>query len=380
MSPGTRGTRRHPRNSTFPKGTGRGVTSHGTTANDRLCRRLPVKRAEVRWYRLRQTNGDPLVLTRDSIIPFLGEVTVAPVTTRIRDIPSEVLLSARTDCRRVCRQLRPRPAQRGKLGALITTLSPGVMDQVAPRFASRLTWADRRARCRATAARGAKLARMRKGRAGDVPVAWIEPGGPSGGRWSSGCRASAAQGEDGAPRGGVRRAAYDPYQHGSMIETPSARPLKGNPLASFWPILARAEDVHVRLGPELGVDERVGMGGSRLARRLRGGAAIDRMESVAALLAAAPSSHMIGPGGLPAGNPLTNLDAYRHAGDLPERGARPAGAPRSVARPCARRSTPAARSGRRRRGRRPEYEEAQWPRRHPSNEAGATGYIGTPYR
>ena len=42
MSPDTGGNRRHPGNSTFPKGTGRGVTSHGTKANDRLCRRLPM--------------------------------------------------------------------------------------------------------------------------------------------------------------------------------------------------------------------------------------------------------------------------------------------------------------------------------------------------
>ena len=135
MSPGTRGTRRHPRNSTFPKGTGRGVTSHGTTANDRLCRRLPVKRAEVRWYRFASPDKrrPVLVLTRDSIIPFLGEVTVAPVTTRIRDIPSEVLLSVEDGLPRECAVNcdHVQTVQRGKLGALITTLSPRVMDQVA---------------------------------------------------------------------------------------------------------------------------------------------------------------------------------------------------------------------------------------------------------
>mgnify|MGYP001564876845 CR=1 FL=1 len=34
-----------------------------------------------------------VILTRNSILEYLGEVTVAPVTSTIRDIPSEVLLS-----------------------------------------------------------------------------------------------------------------------------------------------------------------------------------------------------------------------------------------------------------------------------------------------
>ena len=55
-----------------------------------------MQRGEVRWYRFgRPDKRRPVViLTRDSILTYLGEVTVAPVTTTIRDIPSEVLLSA----------------------------------------------------------------------------------------------------------------------------------------------------------------------------------------------------------------------------------------------------------------------------------------------
>ena len=94
-----------------------------------------MKRAEVRWYRFASPDKrrPVLVLTRDSIIPFLGEVTVAPVTTRIRDIPSEVLLSVEDGLPRECAVNcdHVQTVQRGKLGALITTLSPGVMDQVA---------------------------------------------------------------------------------------------------------------------------------------------------------------------------------------------------------------------------------------------------------
>ena len=57
-----------------------------------------MKHGEVRWYRFaRPDKRRPVViLSRDSALEFLGEVTVAPVTTTIRDIPSEVFLS-RTD-------------------------------------------------------------------------------------------------------------------------------------------------------------------------------------------------------------------------------------------------------------------------------------------
>ena len=94
-----------------------------------------MKRAEIRWYRFASPDKrrPVLVLTRDSIIPYLGEVTVAPVTTRIRDIPSEVLLSLEDGMPREgavnCDHVQT--VQRGKLGALITTLSPRVMEQVA---------------------------------------------------------------------------------------------------------------------------------------------------------------------------------------------------------------------------------------------------------
>ena len=94
-----------------------------------------MKRAEVRWYRFAPPDKrrPVLVLTRDSVIPFLGEVTVAPITTRIRDIPSEVVLSVDDglprDCAVNCDHLQT--VQRGRLGALIATLSPRLMQQVA---------------------------------------------------------------------------------------------------------------------------------------------------------------------------------------------------------------------------------------------------------
>jgi len=53
-----------------------------------------MKRGEIRWYRFRAPDKrrPVLVLTRDSVLDYLGEVTVAPITSTIRDIPSEVVL------------------------------------------------------------------------------------------------------------------------------------------------------------------------------------------------------------------------------------------------------------------------------------------------
>ena len=98
-------------------------------------------RGEVRWYQFAAPNKrrPVVVLTRDSIIPSLGEVTVAPVTTRIRDIPSEVALSRDDglprECAVNCDHLQTLP--RGRLGATISRLSEEKMTRVgaAIRFA-----------------------------------------------------------------------------------------------------------------------------------------------------------------------------------------------------------------------------------------------------
>jgi len=54
-----------------------------------------MKRGEIRWYKFaRPDKKRPvLILTRDSVLKYLGEVTIAPITSTVRDIPSEVFLS-----------------------------------------------------------------------------------------------------------------------------------------------------------------------------------------------------------------------------------------------------------------------------------------------
>jgi mRNA interferase MazF len=80
-----------------------------------------------------------LILTRDSIISYLNEVTVAPVTRTIRGIPTEVVLteadSVPSDCAVNCDHLQT--VSKGRLGSVITTLSADKMAEIGPavRFA-----------------------------------------------------------------------------------------------------------------------------------------------------------------------------------------------------------------------------------------------------
>ena len=85
-----------------------------------------MRRGEVRWYRFAATDKrrPVLILTRDSILDYLGEVTVAPVTSRVRKIPSEVLLSSADGLTRdgAVNLDHVQTVSKGKIGALVTTL------------------------------------------------------------------------------------------------------------------------------------------------------------------------------------------------------------------------------------------------------------------
>jgi mRNA interferase MazF len=95
-----------------------------------------MKRGEVRWsvFSRPDKKRPVLILTRDSALDFLGEVTVAPITSTIRDIPSEVLLTNTdgmpTDCAVNLDHLQT--VSKGKIGSLITTLNTSKMQQMRP--------------------------------------------------------------------------------------------------------------------------------------------------------------------------------------------------------------------------------------------------------
>lgn len=86
-----------------------------------------MRRGEVRWYKFPQPDKKRpvLILTRDSALEYLGEVTVAPITSTIRDIPTEVPLTAADGMPRDCAVNldHMQTVARGRIGPLITTLS-----------------------------------------------------------------------------------------------------------------------------------------------------------------------------------------------------------------------------------------------------------------
>ena len=65
-----------------------------------------------------------MILTRGSVLEYLGEVTVAPVTSTIRDIPSEVVLTIADGMPRDCAVNLDhlQTVSRAKIGAVITIL------------------------------------------------------------------------------------------------------------------------------------------------------------------------------------------------------------------------------------------------------------------
>jgi mRNA interferase MazF len=93
-----------------------------------------VRRGEVRWYQFPAPDKQRpvVILTRDSILEYLSEVTVAPVTSTIRDIPSEVVLTKEDGMPRECAANLDhlQTVSRGKIGSLITTLRPDRMREL----------------------------------------------------------------------------------------------------------------------------------------------------------------------------------------------------------------------------------------------------------
>ncbi|MDD2853834.1 MAG: type II toxin-antitoxin system PemK/MazF family toxin [Desulfuromonadaceae bacterium] len=86
-----------------------------------------MKRGEVRWYKfIAPDKKRPVViLTRNSILEYMNEVTIAPITSTVRDIPSEVFLSRQdgmnTNCAINCDHIQT--VSKSKIGSVITALS-----------------------------------------------------------------------------------------------------------------------------------------------------------------------------------------------------------------------------------------------------------------
>ncbi len=93
-----------------------------------------MKQGEIYWYPFAapDKHRPVLILTRTSALRFLSSVTVAPITTTIRGIPSEVVLGLQdglaTDCAVNLDNIQT--IQKAKLGSFIASLSPETMQLV----------------------------------------------------------------------------------------------------------------------------------------------------------------------------------------------------------------------------------------------------------
>jgi mRNA interferase MazF len=87
-----------------------------------------VARGDVRLFRFPSPDKSRpvLVLTRSTALRFLGRVTVAPITSTIRDIPTEVVLDERDGMRARCAVSLDNvvTVPRGGLGRRLTALAP----------------------------------------------------------------------------------------------------------------------------------------------------------------------------------------------------------------------------------------------------------------
>ena len=93
-----------------------------------------LRRGEIRWYKFRRPDKKRpvLVLTRDSALDFLAEVTIAPITSTVREIPSEVALARADGMDRDCAVNldHVQTVPKAKIGALITTLTEDRLGQI----------------------------------------------------------------------------------------------------------------------------------------------------------------------------------------------------------------------------------------------------------
>ena len=97
--------------------------------------RQVMRRGEIRWYEFAAPDKrrPVLILTRTSALRFLTGITVAPITSSIRAIPSEVLLTPQedgvlNDC--AVNLDNVQTVQKARMGALLTTLSALRMREV----------------------------------------------------------------------------------------------------------------------------------------------------------------------------------------------------------------------------------------------------------
>jgi len=100
-----------------------------------------VERGDIRFYQFAPPDKERpvVVLTRDSALQYLSTVTVAPITSTIRGVPSEVRLDEADGVKRACavNLHNAVTVSRRRLGRRVARLAPRRMQEIcsALRFA-----------------------------------------------------------------------------------------------------------------------------------------------------------------------------------------------------------------------------------------------------
>lgn len=94
-----------------------------------------MRRGDIYWYAFKPPDKrrPVLILTRDSAIPILHSVTIAPITSTVRGIPAEVELTAADGMSQSCAANfdNIQTIAKEKLGERVTRLSAGKLQEVA---------------------------------------------------------------------------------------------------------------------------------------------------------------------------------------------------------------------------------------------------------
>ena len=87
-----------------------------------------MERGEIRWYKFKSPDKKRpvVILARNSVINYLGEITVAPITSTVRAIPTEVILDEKDGMKNVCAVNLDhiQTVSKSRIGSLIVKLSP----------------------------------------------------------------------------------------------------------------------------------------------------------------------------------------------------------------------------------------------------------------
>jgi len=93
-----------------------------------------MERGEIRWYTFKSPDKKRpvVILTWNSALKFLGEVTIAPITSTIRDIPTEVILDQQAGMKTVSaiNLDHVQTVSKGNVGAYISKLSESKLDEI----------------------------------------------------------------------------------------------------------------------------------------------------------------------------------------------------------------------------------------------------------